>query len=66
MDIGIFIAVAMLIVWAVGTFMFEAPGWLHLFLTLGVFLLIYRLVIRGTRGAPRSGSGSGARDTTTR
>jgi hypothetical protein len=51
MDLGIIAALAMLIVWAIGTFAFEAPGWLHLLLTAGVFLLIWRIVVRGTRGA---------------
>jgi hypothetical protein len=38
----------MLIVWAVGTVAFEAPGWIHILLTIGVFLLIHRIVVRGT------------------
>ena len=48
MDLGIVAAVLMLIIWAVGTVAFEAPGWLHILLTVGVFLLIHRIVIRGT------------------
>ena len=48
MDLGIIAAVAMLVVWAIGTFAFEAPGWLHFLLTVGVFLLIQRIVVRGT------------------
>lgn len=52
MDIGIIAAIAMLVVWAVGTFMYEAPGWLHLLLSLGVFLLIWRIIVRGTPDAP--------------
>lgn len=40
----------MLIVWAVATFMYEAPGWVHLLLSVGVFLIIYRIVVRGTSG----------------
>jgi len=51
MDLGILVAIATLILWAVATFMFEAPGWIHLLLTIGVFLLIYRIVVRGTSGA---------------
>jgi hypothetical protein len=51
MDLGIIAALAMLIVWAIGTFAFEAPGWLHLLLTAGVFLLVWRIVVRGTRDA---------------
>jgi hypothetical protein len=50
MDVGILAAIAMLIVWAIGTFMYEAPGWIHLLLSAGVFLLIYRIVVRGTPG----------------
>lgn len=48
MDLGIIIAVAMLVLWAVGTFVFEAPGYIHLLLTAGVFLLIWRIVVRGS------------------
>ena len=48
MDLGIVAAIAMLVVWAVGTFMFEAPGYIHLLLTAGVFLLIWRIVVRGS------------------
>jgi uncharacterized membrane protein len=49
MDVGVITAVAMLLVWAVWALAFEAPGWVHLLLTLGVALLIYRIVMRGTR-----------------
>ena len=48
MDLGIIAAVLMLVFWAVGTVAFEAPGWLHILLTAGVFLLIHRIVVRGT------------------
>jgi hypothetical protein len=50
MDITLLAAIAMLIVWAIGTFVYEAPGWIHLLLTAGVFLVIYRIVVRGTPG----------------
>ncbi len=41
--------IAMLVVWAVVTFGFSpAPGWIHLLLTVGVFLLIYSIVVRGS------------------
>ena len=50
MDIGILAGVGMLVVWAIGTFAFEAPGWIHLLLSVGVFLIIYRIVLRGTPG----------------
>ena len=43
------VAIAMLIFWAVWTFAInDAPGWVHLFLSLGVFLLIWRIVAMGT------------------
>jgi hypothetical protein len=63
MDLGIVAAIAMLAVWAVGTFVFEAPGWIHLLLSVGLFVLMWRIVVRGTRRdvpsehAPRTGSG---------
>ena len=53
MDIGIIAAVAMLLVWAVGTFMYEAPGWIHLLLTLGVSLLVWRIVAQQDKKAKK-------------
>ena len=48
-DLGVIAALAMLVVWGVGTFVIgDAPGWLHGLLTLGTFLLIWRIVVRGT------------------
>ena len=57
MDLGITAAVLMLAVWGVVTFTTTAPGWIHILLTLGMFLLIYRIVVRGTRGVDRSKKG---------
>jgi len=48
MDLGIITAIAMLVLWAVATFVFEAPGYIHLLLTAGMFLLIWRIVVRGS------------------
>ena len=48
MDLGIIAAVAMLVVWAFATFTTEASGWIHALLSAGVFLLIWRIVVRGT------------------
>lgn len=48
MDLGIIAAIAMLAVWAFATFTTDAPGWIHALLTAGVFLLIWRIVVRGT------------------
>jgi uncharacterized membrane protein len=53
MDLGIIAAIVMLAVWAFVTFTTTAPGWIHILLTVGMFLLIYRIVVRGTRGADR-------------
>jgi len=57
MDLGLIAAVVMLVVWAVVTFTTTAPGWIHILLTMGMFLLIYRIVVRGTRGVDRGGKG---------
>ena len=57
MDIGIIAAVVMLALWAFVTFTTTAPGWIHILLTFGMFLLIYRIVVRGTRGVDRGGKG---------
>jgi len=57
MDIGLVAAILMLVFWAIVTFTTAAPGWIHILLTLGVFLLIYRIVVRGTRGVDRGPKG---------
>jgi len=59
MDLGIIAAVAMLVVWAVVTFSTSAPGWIHILLTMGISLLIYRVVLRGTRGVARGRKSDG-------
>ena len=47
MDLGIIVALIMLIVWAVFVFIVNnAPGFVHLLLTLGLFILIWRIVAR--------------------
>lgn len=51
------LALVMLVAWAVWTFAFApAPGWVHLLLTLGVFLLVWAIVARDDAG--RRGSGT--------
>ena len=52
MDRYIIASVVMLLVWAGLTFFTEAPGVVHLLLTGGVFLLIWRIVARGTPDGP--------------
>ena len=49
MDFGILGAIAMLAIWAFLTFTTEAPGYIHLLLTLGVFLLIWRITVVSSR-----------------
>lgn len=53
MDLGILGAIALLVLWAVAALIMEGPGWVHLFLTIGVFLVIYRIVVRATPGEPK-------------
>ena len=52
MDLGILGALLMLVAWVVLTLAFGAPGWGNALLTFGVFLLIWRIVARGTPPAP--------------
>ena len=49
MDLLTITGVALLIFWAAGTFFFAAPGIIHLFLTLGVFFVIFGAVKRAER-----------------
>lgn len=49
MDMLSVAGIAMLVVWAAGAFAFEAPGVIHLFLTLGVFFLILGAIKRSER-----------------
>jgi hypothetical protein len=42
--IAIPLAVIVLVLWGVGTFYFEAPGWFHGLLTGGIFLLLWGIV----------------------
>jgi hypothetical protein len=54
MDPGIVAALIMLVVWAVLTFTSEAPGYVHLLLTIGFFVLFWRISARsGTKGSSR-------------
>ena len=50
-EFAIPIAITVLVLWGVATWL-EAPGWVHLLLTAGVFLLIYGTVVRGTKPGP--------------
>jgi uncharacterized membrane protein len=44
--------VAMLAIWAYVTITTIAPGWVHILLTAGVFLLIYGIAARGSSRPP--------------
>ena len=61
MDRYIVAALIMLIVWAGVTFTTEAPGAIHMLLTGGVFLLIWRIVVRNTPDGPSTKKGDGRR-----
>ncbi|MCL4214214.1 MAG: hypothetical protein KJZ74_09875 [Gemmatimonadales bacterium] len=54
MDLTTIAGLAMLVLWAAGTFLFEAPGLIHLLLTLGVFFVILGAVKRGERARKRT------------
>jgi hypothetical protein len=49
MDLLTIAGIAMLAVWAAGTFLFQAPGIIHLLLSLGVFFLAFGAVKRAER-----------------
>jgi len=53
MDLGILIGIALIVIWAIGALAFDAPGWIHLLLTVGVFVVIWRIVVRGDRRHPQ-------------
>ncbi len=52
MDLGIVGALLLLVGWAVATLALGAPAWSNALLTAGVFLLIWRIVVRGTPPLP--------------
>ena len=52
MDVWMIAAIAMLVVWAIGTFAFAGPGWIHLLLTVGLAVLIWRIVARDVPDEP--------------
>jgi len=50
------LAVLLLVIWAFVTITTVAPGWVHILLTAGVFLLIYGIALRDPSLPPRRGS----------
>lgn len=56
MDFGLLGAVTLLVIWAIAALVLQGPGWVHLLLTVGVTLLIYRIVVRSTSVTRRDAS----------
>lgn len=52
MDIYIAAGIVMLLAWGGLTIATDAPGVVHLLLTGGVFLIIWRIVVRDTPDGP--------------
>ena len=50
LDPWLIAGIAMLIIWVFAVLRLDAPGWIHGLLTVGVFVVIWRIVVRGTRG----------------
>lgn len=46
MDVALIAGIVMLILWAAGTFFLDAPGWINLLLSAGVFIVIWRITMR--------------------
>ena len=46
MDVALIAGIVMLVLWAAGTFLLDAPGWINLLLSVGVFVVIWRIVVR--------------------
>jgi hypothetical protein len=49
MDVGLLAGIVMLALWLAGTFFLDAPGWINLLLSAGVFIIIWRIVVHGTK-----------------
>ncbi len=49
MDLLTIAGLAMLALWAAGTFAFEAPGFIHGLLTLGLFFIVLAAIKRSER-----------------
>ena len=52
MDLGIIIGIALIVIWILGALVFSGPGWVNLLLTVGVFVIIWRIVVTGDRRHP--------------
>ena len=58
MDLWTIAGIVMLVAWAIGTFVLGAPGWIHLLLTVGVFVVLWRIIVRGTPEADVTHAGA--------
>jgi hypothetical protein len=56
MDLGLVLAVVMLVAWAVAALVYSGPGWVHLLLTIGMFLLIWRISVITIKGRNKARS----------
>ena len=52
MDPGLLVGIALIVIWAIVALGLNGPGWIHLLLTVGVFIVIWRIVVRGDRRHP--------------
>ena len=59
MDVGLIAGIVMLVLWAAGTFFLDAPGWINLLLSVGVFIVIWRIVTRDATKTSQRGPGNG-------
>lgn len=53
MDVGLVAGIVMLVLWVAGIFFLEAPGWINLLLSVGVFVVIWRIVMRTSTATKR-------------
>jgi hypothetical protein len=56
MDVGLIAGIVMLALWAAGTFFLDAPGWINLLLSVGVFVVIWRIASRNVSKTSQRGS----------
>jgi len=56
MDVGLIGGIVMLVLWAAGTFFLDAPGWINLMLSVGVFVVIWRIAARNVPKTSQRGS----------
>ena len=52
MNFSLLSGIVLLIAWGGITYTTDAPGWIHLMLTGGVFLVMWSIVVRDTPAGP--------------